>query len=137
MNNVKETILRTLKESVQKLRDEHECDPEGCVEQSFLMLFSTTEINELTGINFFESNWDCQDPLVDDGWVVRVVENMSDELSQRTLDMMKVPHHDDWDVLLWKIHPSRPDEDSWTGWTDEQWRQFRMGWEWTNTECRP
>ena len=138
MNNVKESILRTLEETVQRLRDEHECEPEECVEDSFLMLFSTTEIIELTGMELFEWFMD-NDPDNDDflrvkkGWVVRVIENMSDELSQRTLDMMKVPHDDDWHWQLWKSHPSRPDEDCWT---DEQERQFRLGWEW-NRDCGP
>ena len=93
MNNVKETILRTLEEFVQGLRDENECDPEGDVEDSFLRLFSKTEIVELTGMEHFEWFWendsDNDDFLtIKKGWVVRVIEIMSDELSQRTLDML-------------------------------------------------
>lgn len=117
MSNVKATILSSVNaafgifETAQEARDARNFGDwaghadESEVETNFINMFSKAEIDELTGVEGFEEKWDA--------WVAElniegVIEAMSSEMAQRTLDMMAGQDCVCWfSSDEWKTHASR------------------------------
>ena len=117
MSNVKATILSSVNAALGIFETAQDASnamnfgdwighaDESEVETNFINMFSKAEIEELTGVEGFEEKWDA---MVAELNIEDLIEAMSSEMAQRTLDMMAGQDCVCWfSSDEWKTHVSR------------------------------